>query len=102
MEPYKGKCQGGNPFALANQGCIFSILTPRKGTNNLIFLSFHSQDDYSPSDKMENKGLSSACLPSGHCFLIGKLTKNYFARLWKRAWCDPPIPKWNVANHVAT
>ena len=39
--PYKEKHQGGNPFTKANQGYTFSILTVRKGTNNLRFLGFH-------------------------------------------------------------
>ena len=42
-EPYKGKCQGGNPFTLANQGYTFSMLTLWKRTNNLRYLGFHSK-----------------------------------------------------------
>ena len=61
-EPYEGKCQGGNPFALANQGYTFSILTLKKGTNNLGSLGFHSQVYYSPRDKRGNIGLSLAWL----------------------------------------
>ena len=44
----KGKCQRGNPFALANQGYTFSILTLRNGISNLGSLGFHSQVFYSP------------------------------------------------------
>ena len=41
--PMKGNAQGGNPFALANQGYAFSILTLRKETSNLGSLGFHYQ-----------------------------------------------------------
>ena len=40
MEPYEVKCQGGNPFALANQGYTFSILTLRKLTSNCYIVTY--------------------------------------------------------------
>ena len=52
----------GEPFALANQGDTLSILTLRKGTNNLGSLGFPSQDYYSPRDRRVNISLPSAWL----------------------------------------
>ena len=60
--PMKGNAQGENPFALANQDYIFSILTLRKRTSNLGSLSFHSQVYNSPTEKRGNIGLSSVWL----------------------------------------
>ena len=78
-EPYKEKYQVGQPIHLGKSR-LHSILT-RGGeeTNNFKYLHFHSLDDYSPSDRRGNIGLSSAWL-----ILIALLSDSEFYKKWKK------------------
>ena len=55
--PMKGNAKG-KPIHLGKSR-LHSILILRKSTNNLGSLGSHPQDDYPPSDKRGNIGLSS-------------------------------------------
>ena len=88
--PMKGNAQGGNPFALANQG--YSV-TLRKQTSNLESRGFHSQVYCSPRDKRgKHRSFFSMIDLAATAFCFRTLQKS-FAGFRKRVWHNQPIDR---------